>query len=390
MICSLMSTYFGTYRCILSEMWTRRVLFQGRSDPDQLKVIFDSCGTPDQSYLRYDTILQHKEVINDNQGADSRKVIPVTEIATPPRKRVLRDDSRYHQYVEWHLGCIALLTDFHTVLSKSLRICSTSSCSLIPANESLRLRRWKTGTSGWRLAHYLEMSEFGPLLVSLWSSCGGFCRVKHLAASKERRDQQEEAEAHERTREVERVQHAHAANIQAMATSAAMHNMPPRVQMQQPIAQLPPHQFPAQANNPYAQPGTFYPNQAPMMNPPMQPISMPYNSNVGPPPGVPMNPYAPPPNASAFPPVPMSRPPHMDMRQDAMGMPPQAQQRPANNFGGNRQHGMPSNGGFQPRPSGLPFKPKFKGNFQGPQGPQPAASQEQPKNPRPVNPDRFG
>lgn len=98
------SNMLAALRCILSEMWTRRVLFQGRSDPDQLKVIFDSCGTPDQSYLRYDTVLQHKEVINDNQGADSRKVIPVTEIATPPRKRVLRDDSRYHQYVGRHLG----------------------------------------------------------------------------------------------------------------------------------------------------------------------------------------------------------------------------------------------------------------------------------------------
>jgi hypothetical protein len=73
-------------------------------------------------------------------------------------------------------------------------------------------------------------------------------------------------------------------------------------------------------------------------------------------------------------------------------MPPQSQSRQVNNFGGNRQHGMPSNGGVQvgPGPVGQPFRPKFKGNFNpGPARP-PAASQEQPRNPRPVNPDRFG
>lgn len=87
----------SSYRCIFSEMLTRRVLFMGRSDPDQLKLIFDLCGTPQPTYVRYETVLKHKEVINDNQSIDSRKVIPVTEISTPPRQRVIREDSRYHQ-----------------------------------------------------------------------------------------------------------------------------------------------------------------------------------------------------------------------------------------------------------------------------------------------------
>jgi hypothetical protein len=90
---------FAFGRCIFSEMFTRRVLFMGRSDPDQLKLIFDLCGTPEQTYVRYETVLKQKEVINDNQSVDNRKVIPVTEISTPPRQRVLREDSRYHQSV---------------------------------------------------------------------------------------------------------------------------------------------------------------------------------------------------------------------------------------------------------------------------------------------------
>lgn len=67
----------------------------GRSDPDQLKLIFDLCGTPDQDYVRFETALRQKEVINDNQGADSRKTIPVIEMTSPARKRILREDSRY-------------------------------------------------------------------------------------------------------------------------------------------------------------------------------------------------------------------------------------------------------------------------------------------------------
>lgn len=46
--------------------------------------------------------------------------------------------------------------------SRNSRIYSTNSCSLIQANESRRRRRWKIGTSGWRLVLYLGMSKFYP------------------------------------------------------------------------------------------------------------------------------------------------------------------------------------------------------------------------------------
>lgn len=208
----------------------------------------------------------------------------------------------------------------------------------------------------------------------------------HLSASKERRDQQEEAEAKERTKEIERVQHAQA-NMQAqMATSMGMANMPPRSHIQPPPSQLPPASFqPIRANNPYAAPPAYYPVQAPIMNQSMPTSGISFNNNAGP--SAPMmNPYV---QANV---APYSAGPGNRPLQAGSNMPPRQTQMPMNNYGGSRQNDMPSNGGLPPVPprpqGGAPkFQPKFKGNFTGSSQPS-NGTQEQSSRP-PVNPNRF-
>lgn len=245
--------------------------------------------------------------------------------------------------------------------------------------------------SGCRLGLYLATSKylvFNRTLLLTWLSLS---RVVHLSASKERRDQQEEAEAKERTKEIERVQHAHA-NMQAqMATSMGMANMPLRSHIQPPPSQLPPTSFqPIRANNPYAAAPAFYPVQAPMMNQSVPPSAISYNNNAVPPAPV-LNPYVQA-NAAPYSAGPGNRPLQAGPRQDMSNMPPRQTQMPMNNYGGSRQNGMPSNGGLPPvppRPHGAApkFQPKFKGNFTGSSQPSNGA-QEQSSRP-PVNPNRF-
>ncbi|KAJ9109772.1 hypothetical protein QFC19_002002 [Naganishia cerealis] len=231
-------------------------LLEGVAYMHHLKLIFDMCGTPEQDYVRYQTSLVHKEVINDNQGTDSRKTIPVAEMASPVRKRVIRDDSRY-QHAK---------AEFKELLDKFLQV---NPAKRISAADALNDRYF------WVAPGPLPRSE-----------------VAHLKASKERRDQQEEAEAKERTREIERVQQAQA-NIQAhMINNSVLASMQqPRPHIQQPPTQLPPQSFPMRNTNPYSQPApNFYP-QANMVHS-IPPNTMPYpNNGSGAAPA--MNPYAP-------------------------------------------------------------------------------------------------
>lgn len=90
----LMRTIF--LRCILGEMVTKRVILQGQSDPAQLGLIFDLCGSPPLDWERYTSVLSRREVINDYFKSDSRKHIPVREVVTPHfRPSRLMHDSRF-------------------------------------------------------------------------------------------------------------------------------------------------------------------------------------------------------------------------------------------------------------------------------------------------------
>ncbi|KAJ9109044.1 hypothetical protein QFC21_000370 [Naganishia friedmannii] len=334
--------------CILSEMWTRRVLFMGRSDPDQLKLIFDLCGTPEQDYVRFETDLRQKEVINDNQGADSRKTIPVIEMASQVRKRILRDDSRY-QHAK---------AEFKDLLDKFLQV---NPAKRMSAADALNDRYF------WVAPGPLPRSE-----------------VVHLNASKERRDQQEEAEAKERSREIERVQQQAQVSIQAhMVNNAVLASMPPRPHMQQPPTQLNASAYPMRNNNPYAQAApTFYPQANMVVHTAMPPNAMPY-PNAGSVPA--LNPYATQTTAAY--------PPHASLKRNGPGFVPNAHQPPGGNLPVHRNHAMQNNGGFaksnQPT-AAVNFRPKLKGNFLSVKPPPATSSQEQTQNQRPPNPDRFG
>lgn len=210
-----------------------------------------------------------------------------------------------------------------------------------------------------------------------------FYRVAHLNASKERRDQQEEAEAKERSREIERVQQAQA-NLQAhMVNNAVLAGMPPRTHLQQPSTQLSTSAYPMRNTNPYVQAApNFYAQTNMAVHTTMPPNPMPYPASGSVPA---LNPYA---NLTTA-----AYPPHTGPGQNGVGFAPNAHQPHGGNLSGHRNHGMQNNGGFpkgnQPPPVAN-FRPKFKGNFP-PNKAQPApGSQEQSQNQRPQNPDRFG
>jgi hypothetical protein len=210
-----------------------------------------------------------------------------------------------------------------------------------------------------------------------------FYRVAHLNASKERRDQQEEAEAKERSKEIERVQQAQA-NIQAhMVNNAVLASMPPRPHLQQPPTQLNASAYPMRTTNPYAQAApNFYAQANMVVHSTMPPNTMSY-PGAGHVPA--LNPYT---TQTT-----VAYPTHAGPRQNGVGFVPNAHQPQGGNLPVHRNHGMQNNGGIpkgnQP-PGAVNFRPKFKGNFP-PGRSQPASgSQEQPQNQRPTNPDRFG